>query len=316
MLTEEGLINVPGLSSRYVRLANGARAHYITAGESGPNVVLLHGGIPGSNGIAGWRYMAPFLAEQGFRVFCPDQPGFGLADTRPEHHPVHGVFSHVQFLEQFVDALGLDEFHLAGNSMGCINAVHFTVRNPHRVTRLALIAGGIGEHHPLDLSRPRRTVRWDGSPDTMRMMMGAIIKHQEQVTDELIEMRVRCANLQAESWPKWQAAFIEDQMSPDLGVALSTKDRITRLSVPIVYLYGQDDVILPVELGHQQEDLLPDVQFFYPEDCGHQGQTDQPEMFNQLFLEFFRDGRITRKTADWASVSSRRPENRNLVEEN
>lgn len=314
-LTDEGLIHVPGLCSRYVRLANGARAHYVTAGETGPNVVLLHGGIPGSNGIAGWRYTAPFLAEHGFRVFCPDQPGFGLADTRPEHHPVHGVFSHVEFLEQFADAVGLDGFYLGGNSMGCINAVHYTVRYPHRVIRLAMIAGGIGDHLPLDTTRPKATISWDGSPDTMRKMMSAIIKHPEAITDDLIEMRVRGANLQQESWPKWWHTLIEGGVDPDIAVALSTKDRINRLSIPMVCLYGQDDVILPVHMGEQQEDVLPNVQFFYPEDCGHQGQTDQPEMFNQLFLEFFRDGRISRKTADWAGVSRRRPENADLVEQ-
>jgi hypothetical protein len=70
-----------------------------------------------------------------------------------------------------------------------------------------------------------------------------------------------------------------------------------------------------VENGFGIEHYLPDVQFFYPDECGHQGQTDQPEMFNQVFLEFFRDGRVARKTADWAGVSGRRPESASLVEQ-
>ena len=48
-LTEEGLINVTGVASRWVRLSNGAKAHYMTSGEVGPNVILLHGGFPGSS---------------------------------------------------------------------------------------------------------------------------------------------------------------------------------------------------------------------------------------------------------------------------
>jgi hypothetical protein len=36
-------------------------------------------------------------------------------------------------------------------------------------------------------------------------------------------------------------------------------------------------------------------------------------MFNQVFLEFFRDGKVSRKTADWAGVSKRRPEIASLV---
>ena len=74
-----------------------------------------------------------------------------------------------------------------------------------------------------------------------------------------------------------------------------------------------DDVLLPVQFGFAQEDLLPAVQFFYPEECGHQGQTDQPEMFNQVFLEFFRDGKVSTKTAGWAGISTRRPPISSLV---
>src|SRR2546421_178088 len=71
----------------------------------------------------------------------------------------------------------------------------------------------------------------------------------------------------------------------------------------------------PVENGFRQEEKLPNVQLFYPDECGHQGQTDQPEMFNQVFLEFFRDGKVSWKTAQWAGVSRRRPINPNVVEQ-
>ena len=67
-LTEEGIIHVPGMMSRWVRLASGAKAHYMTSGDKGPAVVLLHGGLPGSSGTAGWRFMMPFLGQNGFRV--------------------------------------------------------------------------------------------------------------------------------------------------------------------------------------------------------------------------------------------------------
>ena len=62
-----------------------------------------------------------------------------------------------------------------------------------------------------------------------------------------------------------------------------------------------------------QEDQLPNVQFFLVDECGHQAQTDRPELVNQVFLEFLRDGKVSRKTADDAGVSKRRPENQNLV---
>jgi pimeloyl-ACP methyl ester carboxylesterase len=315
-LTHEGLLSIPGLHSRYVRLASGARAHYMTAGQDGPNVILLHGGIPGSSGTAGWRFMAPFLGEHGFRVFCPDQPGFGLSDPRPEHWPVNGIYSHIEFLHEFANALCLDDFFLAGNSMGCIVTVHYVVAHPDRVNAFACIAGGIGDQDPLDLAKPKATVGWDGSRERMRQML-KLINHKDQViSEELLDMRVALANRNDKAWNAFWDAFALDGMSADLAVALSTRNRIDRLQLPGICLYGMNDTILPVEkIGYAQEDALPNVQFFYPEDCGHQGQSDQPELFNQVFLEFFGDGRISRETADRAGVSMRRAELERLVEQ-
>jgi nitrite reductase/ring-hydroxylating ferredoxin subunit len=45
------------------------------------------------------------------------------------------------------------------------------------------------------------------------------------------------------------------------------------------------------------------------------GPASRPDMFAQVFLEFFRDGRVSRKTADWAGVSKVRPEIPSLVEQ-
>jgi pimeloyl-ACP methyl ester carboxylesterase len=314
-LTEEGIIQVPGLHSRWVRLANGERAHYMTAGESGPAVVLLHGGIPGSSGTAGWRLLAPVLARAGFRVYCPDQPGFGLSDPRPEYRPVHGVYSHINFLERFAEALCLDRFFLAGNSMGCANTAHYVARYPHRVERFALIAGPVGDVMPFPtLDKLQVPVGWDGTRDTMVKMMNSIIHHQEAVTDDLLDMRMRAADAHKEGWIAWQKAFLFGELPADIASALSTKGRLDTSEIPGICLYGRDDAILPVEdLGFKVEDALPKVQFFYPEDCGHQGQTDQPELFADVFVEFFRDGTIGRATADRAGVSTRRPEIASLV---
>src|SRR5437879_4470241 len=99
-------MDVPGVASRWVRLANGAKAHYSTAGEKGPAIIFLHGAVAGSSGLAGWRFALPFLGEHGFRVYAPDRPGFGLADTRPEYWAKRGWLSYVDFVQQFADAMG------------------------------------------------------------------------------------------------------------------------------------------------------------------------------------------------------------------
>src|SRR5579859_591126 len=108
-LNEEGLMTAPGVLSRYARLPSGALAHFFTAGETGRSVVLLHGGIAGSSGLAGWRFMLPFLAEKGYRVYAPDRPGFGLSDIRPDFMMERGVRDQVRFIREFIDAVGIEE---------------------------------------------------------------------------------------------------------------------------------------------------------------------------------------------------------------
>jgi 2-hydroxy-6-oxonona-2,4-dienedioate hydrolase len=199
--------------------------------------------------------------------------------------------------------------------MGCANTAHYVARYPHRVERFALIAGPVGDVMPFPtLDKLQVPVGWDGTRDTMVKMMNSIIHHQEAVTDDLLDMRMRAADAHKEGWIAWQKAFLFGELPADIASALSTKGRLDTSEIPGICLYGRDDAILPVEdLGFKVEDALPKVQFFYPEDCGHQGQTDQPELFADVFVEFFRDGTVGRATADRAGVSTRRPEIASLV---
>jgi 2-hydroxy-6-oxonona-2,4-dienedioate hydrolase len=320
-LTDEGLIDIPGMASRWVRLARGAKCHYTTAGDSGPAVVLLHGGIPGSSGTAGWRFMAPFLGANGFRVYCPDQPGYGLTEDS-EHNYIYGRGGAVDFLQDFTSALCLDKFHIGGNSMGTTNSSRYIMAHPEQIISFALIAGGLGDVVPDEARVPAKalpsgeranTDAFDGTKESMTKMMEGIIYRTAAISDDLLTMRTNQANKNAE----YHAVLRTYQRTPDVNqlLRISTKDRFNKLTIPGLYLHGVDDVLNPVENGYLQEDACPNIQFFYPNECGHQGQTDQPEMFNQVFLEFFRDGKVSRKTADWAGVSKRRPELTDRVSE-
>lgn len=320
-LTDEGIIEVPGMASMWVRLGSGAKAHYMFSGENGPAVVLLHGGLPGSSGAAGWRFMAPYLAEQGFRVYCPDMPAYGLSDPSPEYAP-QGLHSFVDFIQEFTTAVGIDKFHIAGNSMGCMNAVNYTTAHPERVLSVILIAGDVGDITN-DMTRPEGNMHlaeYDGTREGMRKMMTGIIYKQEAVSDDVIEMRYQASMVhrenQAALWPSFMA-YLNRAPWPDenIRLRLSTKGRFDKMTIPCIYLFGVNDVLIPVEWGFAQEDCLPNVQFFYPEECGHQGQTDRPDIFNPIFAEFFKTGKVSRALADAAGVSKRRPENPNLVEQ-
>lgn len=324
-LTDENIIDIPGLASRWVRLADGQRAHYVTAGDKGPSVVLLHGGIEGSSGTAGWRFMAPFLAAHGFRVYCPDRPGYGLSDVSNKRYLDVSPKAQVDFIDMFVDALCLDKFHLGGNSAGCMLSCDYVVSNPEKVLSVFFIAGFLGDINPQPpiigggKFSPNPTYvmpKWDGSEKGMQELMDGIIYERKAVWPELVQMRTIAGNMQRKARELHGVEFNPfGPQDANRSQIFSTKGRLDKLTIPMIYLYGVQDVLLPVQNGFNQEDAVPNIQFFYPQECGHQGQTDQPEIFNQAALEFFSTGKVTWNTALKAGVSLRRPINPRYVEE-
>jgi pimeloyl-ACP methyl ester carboxylesterase len=319
-LNAEGLLDHPGIMSRKVRLASGAIAHYMTSGETGPAVILLHGGIVGSSGLAGWRFMLPFLGANGFRVYAPDRPGFGFADTRPEHWPSKGWKSYVEFVKEFADALCLDQFYLSGNSMGAQNSIYFMCNYPERVLRSALIAtASMADIVGVDPAWKQQFGgggggygRFDGTKESMYNSLVRITYRKEALTDDLLEMRTRAALLQTDSFA---SAQVNRQLDDNMAQWQNVTKRLPALDIPMIYLQGVLDTPQTVEAARQAEPLLPKIQFFYPEETSHQGQTDQPDLFNQAFLEFFRDGKVSRASADALGISKNRPELPNLVEQ-
>lgn len=319
-LTDENLVATPGIRSEWVTLANGAKAHYSASGDSGPPVILLHGGIEGSSGLAGWQNMMPFLGANGLRVYAPDRPGFGLADTREAYIPKNGFQDWVRFVDDFATALNLDTFHLAGNSQGAQTAAYYATSHPDRVRSCIFIAtAGFNAAMGVDMSKVKPpTITWtkfDGTEESMRTLLTSILYRKEAISDDLLKMRTIAANNQRKAFTAAWDWMIRAQTDPNLQHMMDLRGKLDRTTIPGLYLYGRQDVGGPVENAYLQEDKLPNIQCFYPDECGHQGQNDQPDMFNQVFLEFFRDGKVSKKTAKWAGVSDRRPVLTHLVEQ-
>ena len=99
-----------GLKQKSVQV-NGLRIEYLEGGKGDP-LVLLHGfGANKDN----WTRFAKHLTSH-FRVIALDLPGFGESSLAPD-----GDYrTHVQAerLKAFIRALGIESFHLGGNSMG------------------------------------------------------------------------------------------------------------------------------------------------------------------------------------------------------
>ena len=84
---------------------------YAAEDPHAPVLVILHGSPVASSSLMN---IARSL-EGHYRLIVPDLPGFGGSTLEVEDY---SVLAHAYYLDQLMNHLGIDEFHLAGYSMG------------------------------------------------------------------------------------------------------------------------------------------------------------------------------------------------------
>src|SRR5262245_56985448 len=93
--------------------ADSIKTFFVKAAEGHP-LLLIHGASPGASSLINWKLNIEPLAAAGFAAYAYDQPGFGYTDN-PSDHSIEYRVTHGKAL---IDALGLDRFHVVGNSVG------------------------------------------------------------------------------------------------------------------------------------------------------------------------------------------------------
>lgn len=140
-------VTVCAMTVRRTTTVAGNRISYQEAGPAdGPVIVLVHGLLSDSETFS--ATIGP-LASRGVHVIAVDLLGHGASDA-PRCAYLLDDFA--EFLDGFLDALGLPCATICGHSLGGAIAVHFGYHYPHRVSRLVLVsAGGLGKEVNLAL---------------------------------------------------------------------------------------------------------------------------------------------------------------------
>ena len=114
---EDRFEDLPGypFTARRVELPDGLGMHYIDEGPAGAEVVLLLHGQPTWSYL--YRTVVARLAERGLRAVAPDLIGFGRSD-KPLERTAYTVQAHVDWLTQFVTAVGLSQVTLVVQDWG------------------------------------------------------------------------------------------------------------------------------------------------------------------------------------------------------
>jgi len=109
--------------------------YYLEGGE-GETILLVHGfGANKDN----WNRLAKYLTPS-YHVVAVDLPGFGESTKREDSS--YSIAAQVERLDKIAEALSLNSFHVAGNSMGGNISGKYAARFPEKVLSLGLFNSG------------------------------------------------------------------------------------------------------------------------------------------------------------------------------
>lgn len=107
-------------------------------GGKGPTILMLHG-ITADSG--NWTRFARHFTDK-YHVVIPDLPGFG--NSSRIQSASYSIPAQSERVHQLMQALGVQQFHLVGNSMGGYIGAYYAAHYPQQVQTLGLFdAAGV-----------------------------------------------------------------------------------------------------------------------------------------------------------------------------
>ncbi|MGY6523496.1 MAG: alpha/beta fold hydrolase [Mongoliitalea sp.] len=134
----------------YFLKVDGINVHVRVKGEGEP-IFLIHGSFASLHTWADWEQeLNPY-----FMTISMDLPGHGL--TGPDELQRYGISDYASLVFGIADQLGIDEFHIAGNSMGGAVALKMASDQPDRVLTLNLVDAAGAPSNPRPVTTENAT---------------------------------------------------------------------------------------------------------------------------------------------------------------
>jgi pimeloyl-ACP methyl ester carboxylesterase len=266
---------------------DGMKTRYVVKGEGEQSIVLIHGF---SSSLYSWRECLDPLAEH-FRVIALDLKGFGYSQKPPSEY---SIGEYVEFLNHFMDSLGIEKATLCGNSMGGLIAWRTVLKYPERVDKLILVDSGGYPSERTGLPFFLKLGRLPGADRIFSLIVtrGRIRESLEsayyddsKVTETAVDVyyyalrtkgalhaplaRIRARMNEIE---KWQA-------------------RIPELKLPTLIIWGIEDSWIPRKDADRFHRDITGSKLALISECGHLPQEETHEIFTRHVLNFMRGRR-------------------------
>ena len=278
---------------------NGVRLHVRVAGpDDGPLVLLLHGFPEGSYG---WRHQVPYLAGAGYRVWAPDQRGYGASD-KPERIAAYGLDALADDAEGLIDGAGRRHAVVVGHDWGGVVAWHLARRSPQRVSKLVVLnvphPSVMRAHLRTNLAQFRRSL-YVLAFQVPRLPERALGRHDGWALARAMVRTSRPGTFSevdiAAYRRTWSGTNALRAMLDWYRAALRhppARGSASRITVPTLLVWGAQDRFLGSEMAQPSIELCDDGRLVVIDDATHWLQHEEPDMINALIDGFVRGGGV------------------------
>ncbi len=261
----------------FVDIGDGLKMHLHDIG-TGPAVLFLHVSGPGASGYSNFIETAKVWAQHGYRCLLLDSLGYGLSSKPTDRG--YGLDVMAGCALRVLDALGLERVHLVGNSQGGAQAIWIALEHPERVGKLiAMAPGGLETRETyMGLKGIRSMMRCIYGEEGitlagMHIVFGKQVWDKSLVSEQLVEARYQVALTQPRH-------VFETMRVPDQS------ERLVELQMPVLALWGMDDVFCPPSGAHKIATSVPDARVVLYTRCGHWVMVEHRREFDAACLDF------------------------------
>ena len=252
---------------------DGVEVHYRDEGNKNDStpLVLIHGT---SSSLHTWDSIVPVLSDKK-RIIRLDIPAFGLTGPNPKRD--YSIDFYNQFIDTFLQALGIQQYSIAGNSLGGSIAWNQAIRYPNKVKQLILINSG---GYPKKNEKGNIGFKLASTPVVgdalMKFTPRSIIKKsiedvysdKSKVSDDLVQryfdLLLRAGNRQA-------TLDIFKQRKP------GGSEKIKNIQTPTLIIWGEDDQLIDVSNAYLFQKDIRNSQLIIIPKTGHVPMEENPK---------------------------------------
>ena len=252
--------------------------HYLEGGPEDGEVILLFHGFGGDKD--NWTRFSNSLTGK-YRVIAPDLPGFGESAQHPDWD--YSLPPQRSRVNGFAQALGLEQFHVVGNSMGGHLAALYTLEYPGQVLSTALFNNsGIDAPDESDLLRAlgkgENPLVVDSIADFDELL--AFVAYKQPFIPWPVKGVFAQSALDHAEFNRFIFDFLKNDRASGLEHMLSNIEN------PVLILWGEYDRTLDVSSIEVMRPLLPQAEVVIMKDTGHLPMIERPGETAAHYLGF------------------------------